>query len=341
MAKHGPVNRAPTFYNDGTNHVLRVDQSLVPGTTDGAALGTSALNWSDLFLDSGAVINFDSADVTITHSANLLTFDGGGIVFNQAGGDFDFREKSDDITNMFVVDGGLTSGLGHVSIGRAVTEGRFVLVGWPAHTAAANTTWSMMAIVPSGVVTIPSGTTDFVSTLYLEEPNITATGTVTTTAILRIASVATEGTNNYAILVDAGSVRLDGSLWVESTPTEGSSGEQLTSGGAGAVMTWAAASSLGKFKNTLGALVPVDALKKMISWEPKMFRYWPDAKLSTHDYDTVYAGVYGEDAPEVMHHDGKIFSPVSAFGYTVGAIQAMQQEIVDLREQVKELVAHR
>jgi hypothetical protein len=141
-------------------------------------------------------------------------------------------------------------------------------------------------------------------------------------------------TNNYSIFVDAGSVRLDGSLWVEGTPTEGSSGEQLTSGGAGAVMTWAAASSLGKFKNTIADLVPQDALTKLMSWRPRSFRYKPDAETSTHDYETIYVGVYGEDAPEVMHHEGRIFSPVSAFGYTVGAIQELHNKIQKLETQL-------
>ncbi|MDO8581984.1 MAG: hypothetical protein Q7S16_03850 [bacterium] len=46
-----------------------------PVSSDGAALGTSSLLWSDLFLASGSVINFN-ADVTITHSSNTLAFAG-------------------------------------------------------------------------------------------------------------------------------------------------------------------------------------------------------------------------------------------------------------------------
>ena len=51
--------------------------ALSPTVTDVGSLGTSALNWSDLFLDSGAVVNFNSGDVTLTHSSNALTVAGG------------------------------------------------------------------------------------------------------------------------------------------------------------------------------------------------------------------------------------------------------------------------
>ena len=51
--------------------------ALTPSVTDVVALGTGALNWSDLFLDSGAVINFDNGDVTLTHAANTITMAGG------------------------------------------------------------------------------------------------------------------------------------------------------------------------------------------------------------------------------------------------------------------------
>jgi len=53
--------------------------NVVPTITDGGSLGTSALNWGDLFLDSGAVVNFDSSDVTLTHAANKLTLGGGNL----------------------------------------------------------------------------------------------------------------------------------------------------------------------------------------------------------------------------------------------------------------------
>jgi Ethanolamine utilization protein EutJ (predicted chaperonin) len=59
-------------------HRLRLTQtSLAPITTDSVSLGTSSLNFSDLFLDSGAVINFDGGDIALTHSSNTLEFSGG------------------------------------------------------------------------------------------------------------------------------------------------------------------------------------------------------------------------------------------------------------------------
>lgn len=49
----------------------------MPTASDGAALGTGTLMWSDLFLASGGVINFNNGNTTITHSAGSLTFAGG------------------------------------------------------------------------------------------------------------------------------------------------------------------------------------------------------------------------------------------------------------------------
>ncbi len=52
---------------------------VAPDADDGAALGSTSLKWSDLFLASGAVINFNSGDVTLTHASNSLTVAGGNL----------------------------------------------------------------------------------------------------------------------------------------------------------------------------------------------------------------------------------------------------------------------
>jgi len=61
-----------------------ITTSLNPTTTNGAALGSTAKMWSDLFIASGGVVNFNNGDVTLTHSSNQLAINGGD--FNIQGG---------------------------------------------------------------------------------------------------------------------------------------------------------------------------------------------------------------------------------------------------------------
>src|SRR3989344_2428213 len=68
---------------DGTNEVTLSSTAFSPATTDSNALGTASLFWSDLFLASGAVVNFNG-DMTITHAADNLTFAGGTTNFSGA-----------------------------------------------------------------------------------------------------------------------------------------------------------------------------------------------------------------------------------------------------------------
>jgi len=61
----------------GSNEALMSATVFAPASSDGMALGSTALMWSDAFLASGAVVNFNNGDVTMTHSNNLLTIAGG------------------------------------------------------------------------------------------------------------------------------------------------------------------------------------------------------------------------------------------------------------------------
>lgn len=53
-----------------------------PGANDLIPLGNTTAAWADLFLASGAVINFNNGDVTITHSSDLLSVEGGDFQAN-------------------------------------------------------------------------------------------------------------------------------------------------------------------------------------------------------------------------------------------------------------------
>ena len=64
------------FYANNAKEVELAENSLSPGSSDGTALGTTSLMWSDLFLASGGVINLNDGDVTITHASGKLTSTG-------------------------------------------------------------------------------------------------------------------------------------------------------------------------------------------------------------------------------------------------------------------------
>jgi len=54
----------------------RVTTDIAPASDDGAALGTTSLQWSDLFIASGGVINWANGNSTLTHSSGALTLSG-------------------------------------------------------------------------------------------------------------------------------------------------------------------------------------------------------------------------------------------------------------------------
>ena len=69
------------FHANNAKEMVLVENALTPGTSDGTALGTTSLMWSDLFLASGAVMNFNNGNVTITHSTNTLTVAAATVAF--------------------------------------------------------------------------------------------------------------------------------------------------------------------------------------------------------------------------------------------------------------------
>jgi hypothetical protein len=64
---------------------LFVNSALLPAQNDIGALGSTSLKWSDVFLASGAVINFNSGNITLTHSAGDLALAGGTLTLPNTG----------------------------------------------------------------------------------------------------------------------------------------------------------------------------------------------------------------------------------------------------------------
>ena len=71
------VDNEITFRANASDEMVLNGSTLSPHASDGLALGTSSLMWSDLFLASGGVINFNNSDMPITHNSNQLTIGGG------------------------------------------------------------------------------------------------------------------------------------------------------------------------------------------------------------------------------------------------------------------------
>jgi hypothetical protein len=58
---------------------------LKPNANDGVALGTATLSYADLFLASGAVLNYANSNVVITHTSGILTMGTGDLRVTTAG----------------------------------------------------------------------------------------------------------------------------------------------------------------------------------------------------------------------------------------------------------------
>jgi len=127
-------------------------------------------------------------------------------------------------------------GNGRVTIGKqqeTATHGLLYL-NPDTVTVGANKPYHYLYMSNNNVITIPSGTASLVTAMNIEIPNITATGTVTQTATVRIAGAMSEGTTDYALFVDAGTSRFDGDvIFNYDNNASPSGGETLLIGDAG------------------------------------------------------------------------------------------------------------
>ena len=95
----------------------RFGATIAPSTNDGAALGTTALGWSDLHLATGGVINWANGEVTLTETdANTLTLAGGQLVLPTGSasapsltilGDLDTGVRGDGVGSVILVANGV------------------------------------------------------------------------------------------------------------------------------------------------------------------------------------------------------------------------------------------
>lgn len=126
--------------------------------------------------------------------------------------------------------------------------------------------------------------------------------------------------------------------WTLTLPADdGDSGEQLQTNGSG-VTTWEAAGSSRAVKEVVEDLSnrASEALDRIRERAVYAFHYKPNARKEAglpalSDTKTTFHGVMADEYPEVMMYDGKIFSPISAFGEAMLAIKALAGEIEQLK----------
>lgn len=222
---------------------------VAPDTSDGAALGSASLMWSDLFLASGAVINFNNGDVTLTHSSNALALAGGSFSVGGAFGMADDQvltlgsTTATAATKITMSFDESATGIGLFNMGSASVP--MVLATNPGATVIANTvnvlhsagagdcddliaSYTKVALSGDGdsgttavghaaraYVGTEAGSTTVVSQLYGSQPWVSHFGTGAVTAMSALSAKCDVNTGNFtASTVNAGHFHVEGAATV-------------------------------------------------------------------------------------------------------------------------------
>lgn len=122
----------------GTGRYSFTNSAFSPTTIDTATLGTTSLQWSDLYLASGGVINYANGNYTLTHSSGLLTASGNLTVSGT------LSAGTLSITNLTATTGSFSStlsagGLATFTAGATVSGGNFTSRGITDSATTAST----------------------------------------------------------------------------------------------------------------------------------------------------------------------------------------------------------
>ena len=197
---------------------------LAPGASDGNALGTTALEWSDLYLADGAVVSLgNDQDVTLTHVADTglllnstrqLQFgDSGTYIHQSADGVLDLVSDTEIEINATTIDvngnldvSGTIVGAGALTAATSITVGSAVLTEAELETLdgiTAGTVIASKAIVTDANIDITGGR------------NITISGELDAATGDFSGDVDIDGTANLDV------VDIDGATQIDATVTVG------------------------------------------------------------------------------------------------------------------------
>ena len=208
----------------GNVEVKMTATGLAPGASDGNALGTAALEWSDLFLADGAVINFgDDQDVSLTHVADsgLLLSSTDKLMFNDAS-QF-IQGASATVLDIAATDEiELTSTLIDV-VGNLAVSG--TIVGAGALTAATSITVGSAVLTEAELETLDGVTvgTAIASKVVTTDANIDTTGqrNLTISGELDAATGDFSGDVDIDGTANLDTVDIDGATQIDATVTVG------------------------------------------------------------------------------------------------------------------------
>lgn len=137
--------------------------AITPATDDGGELGSASLQWSDLFLATGALIKFGSTNVVLTHSSGILTMGTGELRITTAG------------TNAAsVITQGSTNSLTNKTLVSAVLSTGLTASGSAANTFAGSTG---TFITSTGINTFKGSAHNFDAVLQPTTDDVAALGT--------------------------------------------------------------------------------------------------------------------------------------------------------------------
>lgn len=167
-----------------------------PVSSGGAALGTTALQWANLFLTSGGVINWSNGNVTLTHSSAALTLAGASNftipsnslftfstrtkLASQADGALRISNNAVSASTFVNIPASSTLAVGNVASGTPAAQtlviGESSISGTSSNIGGANGT------IASG----PGTGTGTASTLIFQTPALAASGTTGQTQTTRL-----------------------------------------------------------------------------------------------------------------------------------------------------------
>ncbi len=223
--------------------VITATTGFAPDAQDGAYLGTSSLQFSDLFLADGAVVAFgDDGDVTLTHVADtgLLLTDNSGIgttqlqfgdsgtyIYQKADGhlglvgdtEIDISATTIDINGAVAFDGALT-GITNITLSGTLSDGNYTFD--TSGNVSGLGTVASGAITSSGVVTASGFTigSAVINEAELETiDGITAGTVIASKAIVTDSNIDITGGRNITISgeLDAATLDISGSADIDGT----------------------------------------------------------------------------------------------------------------------------